>query len=171
MTATLSMRLNGKDTTQLTIYYNTDTDCTWKTYSVFSGASGFKNKPEETANKGKGPIPKGRYFVVDRPTGGKQDWIRQNISDFDGKLEWFALFADDGRIDDYTVVDGVRRGNFRMHPGTRSAGCVTFTKKSDFDEIREILLSQTTETVSKSGATLLRHSDGVVSSVDHGRNS
>ncbi|MEL6108754.1 MAG: DUF2778 domain-containing protein [Planctomycetota bacterium] len=151
MTARLSMRLNSKTTTQLVIFFDSDQVCTWKSYSVFSGATGFKNNPEETANKGNGPIPKGRYYVVDRPTGGRQDWVRQKVHDWDGKLDWFALFAIDGRIDDYTEVDGVRRGNFRMHPGTRSAGCVTFQQKSDFDEIRQILLGQTPKSVSKSG--------------------
>lgn len=30
--------------------------------------------------------------------------------------DWFALYRDDGQIDDYTVINGVRRGNFRIHP-------------------------------------------------------
>ena len=35
MPAFMSMRLNGRDTTVLKLYYNTDTQCTWKTYPVF----------------------------------------------------------------------------------------------------------------------------------------
>ncbi|MDE8555645.1 DUF2778 domain-containing protein [Pantoea vagans] len=29
---------------------------------------------------------------------------------------WFGLFRDDGKIDDLTFVQGIRRGNFRLHP-------------------------------------------------------
>ncbi|WP_254367149.1 tlde1 domain-containing protein [Paraburkholderia sp. NMBU_R16] len=30
--------------------------------------------------------------------------------------QWFALYRNDGVVDDYTFIDGVRRGNFRLHP-------------------------------------------------------
>ena len=141
------MRLNGKEKTLLTVFFDTDTKCSWKTYSVFSGASGHKNKPEDTDKKGKGPLPKGRYYVLDRPTGGTRDWIRGSIVDFDGRGEWFALFRIDKTVDDETTVNGVTRGNFRLHPGSRSAGCVTFVNKSQFQEVRELLRAADTKKI------------------------
>jgi len=141
MPETMSMRLNGKETTFLKFYYEDEETCAWHMYSVFSGASEHKNNPQSTHLKGEGPLPKGQYYVVDRPTGGKQDWIRKNIRDFDGKTKWFGLFRKDGNIGDETVIKGVRRGQFRMHPGGRSAGCVTFVHEKDFNEVRKMLLS------------------------------
>lgn len=125
------------------LYYDRDDKCSWLTYPVFSGATGHKNKPGSTHLKGEGPLPKGEYYVVDRPTGGKQDWIRGKFYDFDGKSKWFGLFRKDGNIGDETLIKGVRRGQFRMHPGGRSAGCVTFVHEKDFKAVREILLGTT----------------------------
>lgn len=147
MSATLHLRLNRRNTTQLTLLHDTGNQCSWKTYPVFSGAGEHRNNPDSTHLRDAGPIPLGRYHVVDRPTGGRQDWIRSNVYDFDGRGEWFALFRIDGRINDYTVIDGVRRGNFRMHPGSISVGCVTFVDSADFTEAREILLAGSTTAV------------------------
>ncbi|WP_425480186.1 tlde1 domain-containing protein [Dyella monticola] len=57
--------------------------------------------------------------------------------------EWFALYRDDGSIDDYTRVNGIRRGNFRLHPAGgygRSLGCITLPSYTDFHAIRKALL-------------------------------
>lgn len=57
--------------------------------------------------------------------------------------EWFALYCDDGHIDDYMWVDGVKRGNFRLHPiggGGISQGCITLQNYSDFQNVRRALL-------------------------------
>ena len=153
MPARLSMRLNSQSTTPLSIGYDDDERqiCTSVSFPVFSGTPEHRNKPESTHLADAGPIPLGRYYVVDRPTGGGRDWVRQNLWDFDGRGDWFALFRIDGNVNDYTRVRGTRRGNFRMHPGTRSVGCVTFTQKSHFDQARRILLSQSTATVPGSG--------------------
>jgi hypothetical protein len=42
------------------------------------------------------------------------------------KADWFALFADDGTIDDNTLCNHVRRGEFRLHPRHIgiSQGCI-----------------------------------------------
>ena len=140
----MHMRLNGNDTTLLKVFFDTATKCTWKSFTVFSGASGHKNKPEDTDKPNKGPIPKGRYYVIDRPTGGTRDWIRGNIVDYDGRGDWFALFRIDNTIDDSTTVNGVTRGNFRLHPGSRSAGCVTFVQVAQFKEVKKLLLASET---------------------------
>ncbi|HCI6200261.1 TPA: DUF2778 domain-containing protein [Klebsiella variicola subsp. variicola] len=54
--------------------------------------------------------------------------------------EWFALWRDDWGIDDYTWIEGVKRGNFRLHPGTLSEGCITLPHDSDFAMLRNALL-------------------------------
>lgn len=60
-----------------------------------------------------------------------------------------GLFRDDGKIDDYTFVQGVKRGNFRLHPigplGL-SEGCITLQHPIQFNYLRDRLL--------ESGATL-----------------
>ena len=53
----------------------------------------------------------------------------------------------DNKSDDETTVNGVTRGNFRLHPGSRSAGCVTFSQKTQFDEVKGLLLAADTELI------------------------
>ncbi|UPF38925.1 DUF2778 domain-containing protein [Klebsiella pneumoniae subsp. pneumoniae] len=55
--------------------------------------------------------------------------------------DWFALWRDDRGIDDETWVEGVKRGNFRLHPGTVSEGCITIAHNSDFAMIRNALMN------------------------------
>ena len=70
-----------------------------------------------------GPIPIGSYTILDH-------W--ENL------LGWFELWRDDAWFDDFTTgPGGVERGNFRLHPGTFSAGCITLPK--DADETRTAL--------------------------------
>ncbi|EMB4323894.1 DUF2778 domain-containing protein [Pluralibacter gergoviae] len=58
---------------------------------------------------------------------------------------WFGLYRDDGSIDDYIFISGVRRSNVRIHPlrpdgsGT-SWGCITFFRSSEFSAFRNSLL-------------------------------
>jgi RHS repeat-associated protein len=64
-----------------------------------------------------GPIPIGSYTILDH---------------WENHLGWFELWRDDAWFDDFTTgPDGVERGNFRLHPGTFSAGCITLPKDSD----------------------------------------
>ncbi len=96
-----------------------------------------------------GPVPAGRDWIVDRPEGGIKSQVITGIKDswnhfHNGKMfthkEWFALWRDDGSIDDYTWVEDVERGNFRLHPGTLSEGCITLPHDSDFAMLRNALL-------------------------------
>lgn len=60
------------------------------------------------------------------------------------KYEWFALYRDDGKIDDHTWVNGVERGDFRLHPPGPlgiSLGCITLQHRTDFIAIRQALMS------------------------------
>ncbi|MBM6636212.1 DUF2778 domain-containing protein [Leclercia adecarboxylata] len=105
---------------------------------------GCRNIPDN------GPIPPGKYWIVDRKEG---NWLSQkkleiidstrrafNISPF-GKSDWFALWRDDWGIDDETWIDGVKRGSFRLHPGTSSKGCITIAHASDFAMIHNALMN------------------------------
>lgn len=58
---------------------------------------------------------------------------------------WFALYKADGKVDDWAFVNGVKRGNFRLHPNGRwgiSDGCITLTSQAQFDRLSAYLLSQ-----------------------------
>ncbi|RWT73524.1 DUF2778 domain-containing protein [Enterobacter cloacae] len=100
--------------------------------------------------KGSGPIPPGKYWIVDRGTGGLFSGLKAKVQDrwnmvisgaeF-GRDEWFALYKDDWGIDDGTWIDNVYRGLFRLHPGTVSEGCITITHNSDYALIRNALMS------------------------------
>jgi len=106
----------------------------------FSGDGEHRNQWLHQCLKKKGPIPRGRYYIVDRPTGGRLGPIIDAVT---RKGEWFALFADDGRIDDYTFCSAVERGNFRLHPkGARgvSEGCIAVEKPNEYATLRNHLL-------------------------------
>lgn len=110
-------------------------------YEAYSGLGSHKNKPESMCLPNSGPIPKGKYYIVDRESGGNLGWFRDFMT---GKNEWFALYAIDKTIDDYTFCEEVKRGNFRLHPEGSlgiSKGCVTLKSKIKFNELRKNLLS------------------------------
>jgi Protein of unknown function (DUF2778) len=107
--------------------------------SAFSGVGSHRNNPASCGKSDEGPVPMGDYYIVDRQSGGRLAWLRELISD---KEEWFALYADDGKIDDKTYFDLIKRGQFRLHFGSRSIGCVTFLYRKEFSKIRKYLLSQ-----------------------------
>lgn len=122
------------------------------TFMAYSGKDQYRNQASCIAIPELGPIPDGRYHIVKRPTGGWKGIIRTDLHDFYSwptstpviKYEWFALYRDDGIIDDYTWIAGVERGNFRLHPPGPmgvSLGCITLQHRTDFMAIRQSLLS------------------------------
>lgn len=124
-----TFKLNGKETSHLV---------TGETkYVTYSGLGAHKNKPKSVCLPNNGPIPKGEYYIVDRESGGKLGWLRDS---FNGKDEWFALYANDKKIDDYAFCEKVKRGNFRLHPEGPlgiSKGCITLKSKIRYDELRK----------------------------------
>ncbi|WP_234366561.1 DUF2778 domain-containing protein [Pantoea vagans] len=89
------------------------------TFPAFSGQKEGRNNPEKTNVPDIGPIVRGRYFIVERPSGGRLGPFRERLlKDIYGtdRSTWFGLFRDDGKIDDYTFVQGIRRDNFRLYP-------------------------------------------------------
>lgn len=106
-------------------------------FPAFSGTPDHRNDPESASLSDKGPIPPGTYYIVDRDCGGL---LSCAWSIARGRHRWFALYRDDGWVDDRTWIDGVQRGEFRLHPGPgTSRGCVTVANARDFDTVSDTL--------------------------------
>lgn len=108
-------------------------------FPAFSGLNNHANRPEFVCSVNSGAIPPGVYYILDRQPGGRLGAVRALFSD---RSDWFALYAEDGKVDDETFCEKVRRGNFRLHPRGRagiSRGCITIEKQSDFNTIRSLL--------------------------------
>ncbi|MEX0561757.1 DUF2778 domain-containing protein [Raoultella terrigena] len=119
-------------------------------FMAFSGNGVYRNKGACGAVKGDGPLPPGKYWIVDRGAGrffsglkakGQDTWNKIKHGAEFGRDEWFALYKDDWGIDDGTWINDVYRGLFRLHPGTLSEGCITIGHNSDFAQIRNALMN------------------------------
>lgn len=119
------------------------------TFLAFSGNGAYRNRGACAMIPKEGPVPAGKYWIVDRPEGGLRSQVNVGVRDIYNSVvkgasfrhsEWFALWRDDWGIDDYTWIEGVKRGNFRLHPGTLSEGCITLPHDSDFAMLRNALL-------------------------------
>lgn len=112
-------------------------------YSGYAGST--RNNPDDIEKVEAGPLPPGRYYIVSKPTGGRfpvlHDFIASVVSGSDRSV-WFALYRDDGKIDDHTFIGKVERGNFRLHPaGYRgiSEGCITLPSRSNYQVLYQAL--------------------------------
>lgn len=119
-------------------------------FMAHSGLGAFRNNANCGAIANVGPIPPGKYWIVDRKEANWFAQKKQEIHDEAnrligrhefGKSDWFALWRDDWGIDDYTWIEDVKRGNFRLHPGTVSKGCITIAHDADFAMIRNALMN------------------------------
>jgi hypothetical protein len=131
-------------------------------FPAFSGDHVYRNRGGCTAIVGKGPLPTGKYWIVPRPEGGIGSQLQAKARDMFNAVrgrpshhdEWFALYRDDGLIDDWTWVNGVKRGNFRLHPvggGGVSFGCITLQSVADFQRLRHALLQTSTVPAGNAG--------------------
>ncbi len=133
--------LNGKDFSVLTC-------AGFGSFPAYSGSGDLTNRSAATGNRNNGPLPLGLYHILDRQCGGRLGGVRDHIGDFFAgtrRQDWFALYRDDGVIDDQTSIDGIRRGAFRLHPvgfWGISKGCITLPDTHDFYRLREFLLAQ-----------------------------
>lgn len=136
--------------------------CGVGSFPAFSGDGMFLNRGGCTAVVDRGPLPAGKYWIVERPSGGLASRTKASLIDAWNSLrgapsrhkEWFALYRDDGKIDDWTWVNGVRRGNFRLHPvggAGLSFGCITLKSLADFKRLHEALLRTSTIPAGNSG--------------------
>ncbi|EKE02010.1 MAG: YD repeat protein, partial [uncultured bacterium] len=94
------------------------------TVSAFSGHGTNTNNPASEGEKGKGPIPEGQYT------------IKEDSQNRDG---WFELDANDSNPGN-DIHDPTNRGQFRLHEGSISLGCITVVKGQEgWQEILDIL--------------------------------
>ncbi len=106
---------------------------------AFSGQDWYTNRKTAVCTVKLGAIPPGRYYILDRESGGLLGPLRDL---WNKKKDWFSLYADDGKVDDVTYCELVKRGQFRLHPkglGGVSEGCITIENEADFYRIRAIL--------------------------------
>lgn len=116
-------------------------------FAAFSGMPVDRDNPDKTADPGNGPLPLGRYYIVDRQSGGRLGWLydiaRKEWYGTD-RSEWFALYhiGNDGKGSDDAFVGGVVRGRFRLHPMgplRRSEGCITVVNGDGFKRLSTYL--------------------------------
>ncbi|MEX0731439.1 MAG: DUF2778 domain-containing protein [Aquisalimonadaceae bacterium] len=108
-------------------------------FPAFSGLGDHVNRRLAACLPSKGPIPPGTYYIFDRESGGRLSWWRDLFS---GRSNWFALYADDGKVDDNTWCEQVKRGQFRLHPKGRSGisqGCIVIDNPRDYQFLGAIL--------------------------------
>jgi len=131
--------LNGKPLSDLR--------CGPLSMAAFSGFGRHVNRREDVCLAGVGAIPPGIYYIIDRQSGGLLGAFRDL---FNGHKDWFALYANDGKIDDVMYCADVRRGNFRLHPKGAlgiSKGCITINFHADFHRLRRMLKTTACSTV------------------------
>lgn len=121
-------------------------------FSAFSGNGDFRNKVSAQCMENIGPLPIGKYYVFDRETGGRLGWLYNLTGRYD---DWFALYAIDGKIDDITWCNKVQRGNFRLHHGGNSDGCITVVDAAQYKLLHNRIKAHGASTVS--GSDLLAY--------------
>jgi hypothetical protein len=115
--------------------------------TAFSGADQGRDNPDNTAIENVGPLPKGTYYLVDRQSGGYlgfiYDWWGANGYGSTDRHTWFMLWNPTSG--DTTNINGVKRGNFRLHPKgplALSHGCITVVDKYQFDRLQKFIRSR-----------------------------
>jgi len=128
--------------------------CDGVSYDAFSGdAASYVNDVRYQDVPDLGPLPLGRYYILDRESGGLTGWLRDPIQDYfagTDKSEWLSLYRDDDLVDDNTIINNTQRGAFRIHPiGPRgiSQGCVTLFSPLAFVVLRQYIRNRRGETL------------------------
>ncbi|HTH61615.1 MAG TPA: DUF2778 domain-containing protein [Paraburkholderia sp.] len=114
---------------------------------AFSGTGPGRNNPRATAMANIGPLPSGRYYLVDRQSGGRLgwlwDWLGTSLHVTTDHSKWFMLWHE--RTGDSAFVEGIRRGSFRLHPAgpqNLSKGCITVVSPAQFDLLQRYIRSR-----------------------------
>ncbi|MDR5761588.1 DUF2778 domain-containing protein [Caballeronia sp. LZ035] len=125
---------------------SSDLACTgFGTIEAYSGKDIGRDNPDAVALQGIGPIPPGRYYIIDRQAGGRLGRARDLVAKYgfgNDHAKWFTLW--NRKTGDETIVNGVTRGSFRLHPngfGGLSEGCITVVDEKDFDRLRKFIRS------------------------------
>jgi len=134
--------------------------CGSSSFPAFSGFGSYVNRRTSACVAGFGAIPPGAYYIFDRESGGLLGPLRDMMS---SHSDWFSLYAIDGKIDDETYCDQVKRGAFRLHPkGTAgiSQGCITLESRADYQRLHALLKTLTPTAIP--GSTLKAYGKVVV---------
>ncbi len=114
---------------------------------AFSGANEGRDNPDDTDMKNVGPLPKGTYYLVDRQSGGTlgffYDWFDAHGFGSTDRTKWFMLWNP--ASGDTTNINGIKRGNFRLHPKGPfglSLGCITVENSYEFDRLQKFIRSR-----------------------------
>lgn len=84
-------------------------------FMAFSGRGTYQNNPACEAIALDGPLPSGKYWIIDRHEGNWFSQTKLEAKDFAhrmlgikefGKSHWFALYKDDWGVDDGTWIEG-----------------------------------------------------------------
>ncbi|MEM5435650.1 DUF2778 domain-containing protein [Paraburkholderia diazotrophica] len=125
---------------------------------AFSGTGQGRDNPDDTAMENVGPLPKGTYYLVDRQSGGYlgflYDWWDAHAYGSTDRHTWFMLWNP--LSGDTTNVNGIKRGNFRLHPKGPlglSHGCITVVAPYEFDRLQKFIRSRG-QTLPVPGTTL-----------------
>lgn len=128
--------------------------CDGVSYDAFSGdAASYVNEVRYQDIPKSGPIPLGKYYILDRESGGHLGWARQPLSDLAAgtdRGEWLSLYRDDDVVNDETFINGTRRGEFRIHPvGPKgiSQGCITLFSLLGFNVLRQHIRNRPGQTL------------------------
>ncbi|NIF52044.1 DUF2778 domain-containing protein [Burkholderia sp. Ax-1724] len=112
---------------------------------AYSGHGKGRDNPNAVSIPMTGAIPPGTYFIVDRQSGGRLGWLHDLSDTYLGstdRTKWFMLWNAHGG--DTTMIDGIRRGNFRLHaegPMRESDGCITVKNGNDFERLQRYIRS------------------------------
>jgi hypothetical protein len=115
-------------------------------FTAFSGTSSGRDNPAAVAKEGLGPLPPGRYYIVDRQSGGRLGWLYDFARTYGygtDRSQWFMLWREG--TGDVTIINGVRRGAFRLHPAgpqRLSEGCITLVSPDRFKVLANYLRKQ-----------------------------
>jgi len=114
------------------------------TVGAFSGHGHGRDNPVEVATPNIGPIPPGTYYIVDRQSGGSMGWVYDTAGPLlnltTDRHNWFALLNP--ATGDTTMINGVRRGQFRLHPDGPhglSEGCIAVFNPAEFELLQRFI--------------------------------
>jgi RHS repeat-associated protein len=117
--------------------------------SAFSGDGNVENQWVPS----RGPIPLGEYAIIN--------------ANQDAHPNWFELWRNDGTWDDETYSpQGVRRGEFRLHEGTRSAGCITMQICDASKKIVSTIQNTETDLLRESGTVFFKTQYGTLKVIE-----
>ncbi|PCE22191.1 hypothetical protein BWP39_21185 [Paraburkholderia acidicola] len=112
---------------------------------AYSGHDAGRDNSKAAAVVDIGPIPPGTYYIIDRQSGGVLGSLHNFVASHFGSTDrekWFMLWNAVGG--DTTVINGVHRGNFRLHPEGPmhlSDGCITVKNGSQFESLQRYIRS------------------------------